>query len=86
MITYYTFVDKLRGALRSLTIWVTSLFAALTPALDYAQTQIPQLAAILPANLYQWSFGSLVVASILLRFHTKTALEYKTASSLDYKP
>lgn len=73
-------VQKLRGAVRSLTIWVTGLFAGLTPALDYAQTQIPMLSTVLPANLYQWSFGALVVASILLRFKTKRALEDKVPS------
>lgn len=77
MITTSLLLAKLRGAFRSLTIWVTSGFAATAPMLDYAQEQIPLLSSVLPTNLYQWAFGGLIVASILLRFRTKTALENK---------
>ena len=77
MISYYTLVDKLRGALKSLVVWFNSTVALAVPALDYAQQQIPLLYNILPTNLYGWSFGLVVALNVLLRFRTRTALEYK---------
>lgn len=77
MITYFTFVDKLRGALRSMVVWLNSMIAVIVPGLDYAQSQIPLLYNVLPENLYGWSFGLVVALNVMLRFRTKTALEYK---------
>ncbi len=66
----------LSRAHRSWTIWFNGIggIAALLPM---AQDQFPQLQDYLPANLYHYAAGVLVVGNILLRFKTTKALADK---------
>lgn len=68
---------KLRGMLKSWTIWINGLLAAAPAALDYASMQLPLLNAYLPPNLYSWAFGAVIAANIALRFKTTKPLEEK---------
>lgn len=62
---------------KSLTIWFNSAMGAAVVALPMAQDQLPQLQDFLPANLYHYLMGALVVGNIILRFKTNTALADK---------
>jgi len=67
----------LRGAHKSLTIWFNSVGGALTLLLPLAQDQFPQLQEYLPANLYHYLMGAVVLGNIILRFKTTQALKDK---------
>jgi hypothetical protein len=56
---------------------VNAVLAAMAPGLDFAQTQLPILRDYLPANIYAWAFGIIIVANIIMRFRTKEPLEHK---------
>ncbi len=78
------FIDllaKLRAdivkAHRSLTIWFNSVMGVLVVALPAAQDSMPQLQDFVPANVYHYAMGVLVVGNILLRFKTSGALADK---------
>lgn len=65
------------NAHRSLTIWFNSVAGAVVLALPVAQEQMPQLQDYLPANLYHYLMGALVLGNIILRFKTHSALADK---------
>lgn len=69
--------DTLKGALKSLTIAFNVFIVAAIPMLDYAQTQLPELKAMMPDGLYNYAFMAVVVSNILLRFKTTKALSDK---------
>lgn len=62
---------------RSWTIWFNSAMGAVVVALPMAQDSLPQLQDYLPANLYHYLMGALIVGNILLRFKTNAALADK---------
>ncbi len=68
---------NLAKAHKSLTIWFNSLMGALVVGLPVAQDSLPQLQDYLPANLYHYLMGALVLGNILLRFKTSVALADK---------
>lgn len=72
-----TAIDKLQNVHKSSTILFNALSVTAVPTLDYLQTQLPALQAMLPTNLYNYAFGAAVIGNVLLRFKTNTALEDK---------
>ena len=62
---------------KSLTIWFNGVIGAAVVALPLAQDQLPQLQDYLPANLYHYGMGALIVGNIILRFKTNSALANK---------
>ncbi len=62
---------------KSLTIWFNSVMGVLVVALPAAQDSMPQLQDYMPANVYHYAMGVLVVGNILLRFKTSGALADK---------
>lgn len=74
---WLSFIDKLAGCKRSMTVWFNSVAAVLIPSLPMFGDSIPQLQPYLTPSLYQWIGGVVVFANIALRFKTKTALENK---------
>ena len=69
--------DDLKGARKSLTIWFNGVFGTLVVCLPLAQDQLPQLQAYLPAGLYHYLMGAVVLGNILLRFKTTKRLADK---------
>lgn len=59
---------KLRGSLKSLTVWFNGVMAAAPMALLYAQDQLPMLRDYMPNNLYGYAFGATVLGNLALRF------------------
>lgn len=68
---------RLQGAVRSMTIWVNSVFGALLIGLPELQTSLPQLQSYVPANFFKYAMGIVIVANILLRFRTNSDLAAK---------
>lgn len=69
--------EKLRGALKSWTVWFNALMATAIPFLDYAQDQIPSLSGLVPSDFYRYVLGAVVVANLFLRFKTDRSLASK---------
>lgn len=69
--------DKLKGAWRSWTIHFNLWIAVLIEGLPMMQESFPQLQPYVPANLFQWGMGALIIGNMMLRFRTKCALESK---------
>ena len=67
----------LAKAHKSMTIWFNSIAGAVVVTLPFAQEQLPQLQAYLPANLYHYLMGLVVAGNIVLRFRTHNALADK---------
>lgn len=70
--------DKIKGAWRSWTIWVNTIFAATLAALPMLQDALPQLAPYVPETHYKVLMGVVIAANILLRFKTGSSLADKT--------
>lgn len=62
---------------KSLTIWFNSIMGMAVVAMPALQDQLPQLQGYLPANLYHYAMGMLIVGNIILRFKTNGALADK---------
>ncbi len=75
-------LSKLRANLvkahKSMTIWFNGVMAAAVVALPMLQEQMPQLQEYLPASLYHYGMGALIVGNIVLRFKTNGALAEKS--------
>lgn len=78
---YALFLEKLRGAIRSKTIWLNAMFLVL---LDQLPTLLGNLAVTLPeiqpylgTELYRNASLILVLGNLYLRFRTHTPLEHK---------
>lgn len=76
--------DKLYGlwldvqrAYVSLTIWVNGIALTVIGLLPLAQDYAPQLQAYISPDLYKQMMLVLVIANILLRFKTSSALRNK---------
>lgn len=72
---------RLRGAVRSRTIWLNAIGAALIEQLPAAMPdilmQFPALEPLLPQNVYQPLMAGMIVINILLRFNVRVPLEAK---------
>lgn len=71
------FLAKLKGARKSLTIWLNAIAAGAVAALPYAADQLPQLQPYLGADLYQKIGFAIVVGNMILRFKTNQGLHEK---------
>lgn len=69
--------DKLRGAWRSVTIWLNGLFLAAFPLVQMAHDSLPEVAQYLSPATYRWIGLAVVVLNIALRFKTTTDLANK---------
>lgn len=74
---FETFKAKLRGTVRSFTIWANGIAGSIYLGLPMLQDSLPQLQAYIPANFFQFLMGGVIVVNILLRFKTNTGLEHK---------
>jgi hypothetical protein len=70
-------MDSLRGALRSLTMWVNGLAATAVAALPTLRDDFPQIEQYLDHQVYRYAMGALIAANILLRMKTTTSLADK---------
>lgn len=70
-------MDNLRGALRSLTMWVNGLAATAVAALPTLRDDFPQIEQYLDHQVYRYAMGALIAANILLRMKTTTSLADK---------
>lgn len=70
-------LDKLRGAWRSVTIWLNTLFLAAFPLVQMAHDSLPEVAQYLTPELYRWVGLAVVLANIALRFKTTSDLAAK---------
>lgn len=74
-------MNKIRGALRSITIWVNGLFLAVFPFAEQIMAGIhdnlPQLENYLPSNVFKTIGLILVVFNIYQRTRTSKSLEVK---------
>ena len=67
----------LKRAHHSFTIWFNGLMGTAVVVLPALQDQLPQLQEYVPANLYHYAMGTLIVGNIILRFKTNSALADK---------
>lgn len=63
---------------KSFTIWFNGIMGMAVVFLPLAQEQLPQLQDYLPASLYHYGMGALIVGNIILRFKTNGALADKS--------
>jgi len=73
-----TLKSRIKGALRSVTIWFNALVGAAIILLPDAATSLSGLQPYIPHNIFQWTMGIVVAANIILRFHTKLDLKDKS--------
>jgi hypothetical protein len=75
------FIAKLRGAVRSKTVWFNGLalvfLQQLPNIVDYLAQNAPVLQPFIPANHYQFIVGAIAIANLILRYKTTHALEAK---------
>lgn len=72
-----SFLQKLKGTVKSLTVWFNSIGAAVLIGLPLAQESLPQLAQYIGPDLYKKLMAAVIVGNILLRFRTSKPLEQK---------
>ena len=70
-----TFIDKLKGARRSFTVWFNSVVAVIIGIMPMLQDALPMLAQYVP-NI-KWVAVALIVGNVILRFKTNVPLEIK---------
>jgi hypothetical protein len=71
------FWQDVKRAYVSMTIWVNGIALTVISILPLAQDYAPQLQAYISPDLYKQMMLVLVIANILLRFKTSTALRDK---------
>lgn len=71
------FLAKLRGAVKSLTIWLNGVGLIVLASWNDIAQSVPQLEQFVSAETYKLIGGALVVGNILVRFKTKHALQDK---------
>jgi biotin transporter BioY len=65
----------LRGAWRSLTIWLNTVGGLIIIGLPELQAALPQVAPYIPGNIYKVLAVVLIVLNVLVRlFKTKSAI------------
>lgn len=70
-------LDKLKGALRSKTIWFNVFMVALPEIFEQLQANLPVLHDYLPENTYKAVGLVAIVGNVILRGVTKIPLEAK---------
>lgn len=70
-------IDKLKGALRSFTVWFNGLLLAALPLFEVAKEYLPELQTYVTPEVYKWVGLAVVVGNIMLRFRTSMPLEAK---------
>lgn len=70
-------IDKLKNSWKSWTIWFNAFASAILLGLPSAQDAFPQIQSYLPANVYKYAMGALILGNILLRFKTNKSLSDK---------
>lgn len=68
---------RLKGAMRSRTVWFNTLAGALTTALPALKDALPTLQPYITPAFYGWLVIGVVIGNIVLRVITTTALEEK---------
>jgi hypothetical protein len=69
--------EKLRGAWRSLTVWLNGVFLAALPIYEAVKDSLPEAQQYLPDNVYKWVGVAVVVVNLGLRFRTNSDLAQK---------
>ena len=72
-----TLNEKLKGAYKSLTMWINGLVGAAILALPEIKDGFPEVRDYLAPSFFQWSMGALVVANLILRIKTTKSLADK---------
>lgn len=70
-------MNWIKGAAKSLTIWINSVMGIFIVALPDLQNSMPQLTAYLPPDVYKWLALGLVLSNVLLRAKTNISLSDK---------
>jgi len=70
-------LEDLKRVHRSWTIWVNGAILTILEAIPYAQDAFPQLEGYLSPEFYKQGMTALIVANIILRFKTKSAIKDK---------
>jgi hypothetical protein len=74
-------MNKIRGAFKSLTMWVNGLFLAAFPfaneIVSGVQDNLPQMSQYIPENIFKTLGVIVVMFNIYLRVRTKRSLEEK---------
>lgn len=68
---------RLQGAVRSMTIWVNSVFGAVVLGLPELQSAFPQMQPYVPDQFFKYAMGAVIAANIALRFKTNKDLAAK---------
>jgi hypothetical protein len=74
---FHTFIEKLKGVKRSLTIWINSVFAVIVLILPEAQMSFPAMQEYIPHDVYRWLMAVTIAANMILRFKTVADLKDK---------
>lgn len=72
-----SFIAKLAGAKRSLTVWFNGVTGTVVLGLPMLQDSLPQMREYVPTDYFKWAMGAVIVINILLRFKTSQPLENK---------
>ena len=67
----------LKRAHTSWTIWVNGIALTILEALPYAQDVFPQIKEYISPDFYKQGMTTLIVANLILRFKTKSAIKDK---------
>ena len=70
-------LERLKGALTSLTIWVNKIFLTLVSLYELFKEDLVLLKPYLPEELYQNLTMVLIVVNMLMRFRTTKDLAHK---------
>lgn len=70
-------IDKLKGALRSFTVWFNGMLLLGLPVFEALKQSLPDLQTYLPDNVYKTVGVVVVLGNIALRFRTTTDLAAK---------
>jgi hypothetical protein len=67
----------IKGAYKSVTMWINGAFAAVISNWDAIMQNYPQLGQYMNADHFKYIAGAIVVANIALRFRTNKSLADK---------
>ena len=71
------FIDKLKNAYKSATIWFNTVVGGLISLVPTIKDTMPDIQGYLPAKLYMYLAVILFVGNIILRFKTDADLRDK---------
>lgn len=70
-------LDRIQGAIRSLTIWFNGIIAAFVPMYEMFKEELPGLQQYMTPELYFKLAMYVAIANIILRFRTTMDLANK---------